>query len=321
MADLGFAQLSNWLRFRHLVLIDTLARTQNMHAAATEMNISQPAVSKMLREIEHQLGFDLFQRLPRSMTPTDLGSQVARYAQIALNDARHFVGQINHLRQGGHGLLKIGSIFAPTSVTLPAAIVAVKARWPLLTMEVLEGTSASLLTLLEHKELDLVIARFTLDRHRQLFDFQPLAPEPLCLVTGSQHPLAGAHDLPLAELANWPWIVFPTGTPMRARLERAFAEAGMRTPENTVETISLQTTLQLLQTAPMVAMLAEAMVAPDVQAGRLTRLALPFPLVLADYGIITRRQETPGWAAQAFIQALRSDVQARSHDARQADNR
>ncbi|HEX8594400.1 MAG TPA: LysR family transcriptional regulator [Pseudomonas sp.] len=304
MADVGFKQLCNWLRFRHLVLIDTLARTQNMHATAQAMNISQPAVSKMLREIEKQLGFDLFWRLPRSMSPTDLGSHVARYAQIALNDAEHFVGQVNHLRQGGHGLLKIGTIFAPTSVALPAAIVGIKQRWPLLSLDVLEGTSANLLSMLEHKQLDLVIARFTLDSHRKLFDFQPLAPEPLCLVTGSQHPLAGAKELPLADLGNWPWIVYPAGTPMRARLERAFAEAGMQTPENTVETSSMQTTLQLLQTAPMVAMLAESMVGPDIQAGRLTRLALPFPLVLADYGIVTRRNETPGWSAQAFIEEL-----------------
>lgn len=310
MADVGFPQLCNWLRFRHLVLIDTLARTQNMHTAAQEMSISQPAVSKMLREVEHQLGFALFQRLPRSMCLTDLGSHVARYAQIALNDTRHFVGQINHLRHGGHGLLKVGTIFAPTAVALPAAIVGIKQRWPLLTLEVLEGTSANLLERLEHKQLDLVIARFTLDRHRQLFDFQPLAPEPLCLVTGSQHPLAGTRELPLAELGTWPWIVYPTGTPMRARLERAFAEAGMQTPTNTVETISMQTTLQLLQTSPMVAMLGESMVEPDIQAGRLTRLELPFPLVLADYGIITRRNELPGWSAQAFIEELLSGVEA-----------
>jgi DNA-binding transcriptional LysR family regulator len=304
MTDVGFRQLCNWLRFRHLVLIDTLARTQNMHATAQEMNISQPAVSKMLREAEKQLGFALFQRLPRTMALTDLGCHVARYAQIALNDTQHFVGQINHLRQGGHGLLKVGTIYAATAVALPAAIVGIKQRWPLLTLEILEGTSASLLSMLEHKQLDLVIARFTLDSHRKLFDFQALAPEPLCLVTGSKHPLAGASELPLAELGSWPWIVYPSGTPMRDRLERAFAEAGMQTPANTVETISMQTTLQLLQTAPMVAMLAESMVAPEIQAGRLTRLALPFPLVLADYGIITRRNETPGWSAQAFIDEL-----------------
>lgn len=307
MADVAFNQLCNWLRFRHLVLIDTLARTQNMHATAQEMNISQPAVSKMLREIEHQLGFDVFQRLPRSMTLTDLGNHVARFAQIALNDTQQFVGQINHLRQGGHGFLKIGTIYAATAVAIPAAIVEVKKSWPLLTIEVLEGTSANMLTMLEHKNLDLVVARFTLDRHRELFDFQSLAPEPLCLVTGSHHPLAGASETPLSELGSWPWVVYPTGTPMRARLERAFVEAGMQTPENTVETVSLQTTLQLLQTAPVISMLAESMVEPEVQAGRLIRLALPFPLVLADYGIITRRNEPPSWSMQAFIDALLND--------------
>lgn len=316
MTDVGFRQLCNWLRFRHLVLIDTLARTQNMHTTAQEMNISQPAVSKMLREAEKQLGFALFQRLPRNMLPTDLGSHVARYAQIALNDTQHFVGQVNHLRQGGHGLLKVGTIYAATAVALPAAIVDIKQRWPLLTIEILEGTSASLLSMLEHKQLDLVIARFTLDSHRKLFDFQALAPEPLCLVTGSQHPLAGASELPLADLGSWPWIVYPSGTPMRERLERAFAEAGMQTPANTVETISMQTTLQLLQTAPMVTMLAESMVEPEIQAGRLTRLALPFPLVLADYGIITRRNETPAWSAQAFIAGLLQGAGA-LRDARQ----
>ncbi|MFP3518361.1 LysR family transcriptional regulator [Pseudomonas sp. SIMBA_077] len=310
MADVAFNQLCNWLRFRHLVLIDTLARTQNMHATAQEMNISQPAVSKMLREIEHQLGFDVFQRLPRSMSLTDLGSHVARFAQIALNDTQQFVGQINHLRQGGHGFLKVGTIYAATAIAVPTAIVEVKQQWPLLTIEVLEGTSANMLTMLEHKELDLVVARFTLDRHRELFDFRALAPEPLCLVTGSQHPLAGASEIPLNDLGSWPWVVYPTGTPMRARLERAFVEAGMQTPENTVETVSLQTTMQLLQTAPMVAMLAESMAEPEVQAGRLTRLALPFPLVLADYGIITRRNEPPSWAMQAFIDALLSGPDA-----------
>ncbi|WP_019410353.1 LysR family transcriptional regulator [Pseudomonas psychrophila] len=304
MADVGFNQLCNWLRFRHLVLIDTLARTQNMHATAQEMSISQPAVSKMLREIEHQLGFDVFARLPRSMSLTDLGSHVARFAQIALNDSQQFVVQINHLRQGGHGFLKIGTIYAATAIAVPAAIVEVKQQWPLLTIEVLEGTSANMLTMLEHKQLDLVVARFTLDRHRELFDFQALAPEPLCLVTGSQHPLAGASEIPLNELGSWPWVVYPTGTPMRARLERAFVEAGMQTPENTVETVSLQTTMQLLQTAPVVAMLAESMAEPEIQAGRLTRLALPFPLVLADYGIITRRNEPPSWSMKAFIDAL-----------------
>ncbi len=80
MADLTYSSLNNWLKFKHLVLLETLARTNNMHLAAEQMNLSQPAVSKMLKEIEGLLGFQVFERLPRNMPVTALGEHVIRYA-------------------------------------------------------------------------------------------------------------------------------------------------------------------------------------------------------------------------------------------------
>ena len=99
MSDLSFSSFCGWLKFRHLLLIDTLGRTRNMHLAAQQMNLSQPAISKMLKEIESLLGFALFERQPRAMPPTALGEHVLRYAQIALNDARSFVEQISSLSE------------------------------------------------------------------------------------------------------------------------------------------------------------------------------------------------------------------------------
>ena len=69
-SDITHSSFCNWVRFKHLVLIDTLARTRNMHATATRMNHSQPALSKKLRDLEEQFGFALFVRLRRSMPPT-----------------------------------------------------------------------------------------------------------------------------------------------------------------------------------------------------------------------------------------------------------
>lgn len=149
MSDLSFSSFCGWLKFRHLLLIDTLGRTRNMHLAAQQMNLSQPAISKMLKEIESLLGFALFERLPRSMPPTAVGEHVLRYAQIALNDARSFVEQISSLREGGHGFLKVGGIFAATAVALPEAILQIKQRWPLLSIEVVEQTSNHLMEMLE----------------------------------------------------------------------------------------------------------------------------------------------------------------------------
>ena len=304
MSELSFTSFCNWLKFRHLTLLDTLGRTRNMHLAAQQMNLSQPALSKMLKEIESLLGFTVFERLPRSMQPTPLGEQVLRYAHLALNDARTFVEQINNLSAGGHGHLKIGGIFAATAVVLPEAIVAIKQRWPLLAIEVVEQTSDHLMEMLEERNLDLAIGRFTEQSQQQRYDFQPLAPEPFCLVVNSRHPLCDAGPLPLAELTDWPWMFYPKGTPIRGRMEEVFARAQVALPRNTIETISMQTFLKVLQGGPMIGMLPDAMVIPHLESGLLKRLDTPFHLTPQYYGILTRKGDKLLGPAKEFAEIL-----------------
>ena len=308
MSELSFSSFCGWLKFRHLLLIDTLGRTRNMHLAAQQMNLSQPAISKMLKEIESLLGFALFERQPRSMPPTALGEHVLRYAQIALNDARSFVEQIGSLREGGHGHLKVGGIFAATAIALPEAILQIKQRWPLLSIEVVEQTSNHLMEMLEEKKLDLAVARFTEQGQQQRYDFQPLAPEPFCIVVNSQHPLAEAGPTSLQQLVDLPWILYPVGTPIRARMERAFAEAGVAMPKNTVDTISMQTFLQVLRRGPMIGMLPDAMVDSLLESGQLKTLDTPLHLAPQDYGILTRKGEPLVGAALEFAEILKENA-------------
>jgi DNA-binding transcriptional LysR family regulator len=308
MSDLSFPHFCNWLKFRHLLLIDTLGRTRNMHLAAQQMSLSQPAISKMLKEIESLLGFAVFERQPRNMPPTDLGQQVVRYAQIALNDARTFVEQINSLRAGGHGHLRVGGIFAATAVALPEAIVQIKQRWPLLSIEVVEQTSDHLMEMLNEKTLHLVVARYTDEAQRLRFDFQPLAPEPFCVVVNDRHPLCDAGPLTLEQLLDWPWILYPKGTPIRGRMERAFAEAGVPVPRNTIDTISMQTFLGVLQEGPMIGMLPQPMADAHLESGLLRQLDTPLHLEPQAYGILTRKDEPLSGAALEFAEILKADA-------------
>ncbi|WP_444756710.1 LysR family transcriptional regulator [Pseudomonas sp. A014] len=308
MSDLSFPHLRNWLKFRHLLLVDTLGRTRNMHLAAQQMNLSQPAISKMLKEIESLLGFALFERQTRSMPPTALGEQVLRYAHVTLNDACNFFEQIDSLRRGGHGHLRVGGIFAATAVALPDAIIQIKQRWPLLSIEVVEHTSDHLMEMLEEKTLHLAVARLTDETQRHRFDFQPVAPEPFCFVVNDQHPLCDQGPVTLPQLLEWPWILYPKGTPIRARMERAFAEAGVAVPRNTIDTISMQTFLKVLQGGPMVGMLPQAMVDPHLASGRLRSLDTPLHLEPQDYGILTRKGEELNGAPLEFAQILLADA-------------
>jgi DNA-binding transcriptional LysR family regulator len=249
-------------------------------------------------------GFALFERQTRNMALTELGEFVVRYARMTLDDTQSFVDQLNKLRKGGHGHLKVGAIFAATSVVLPEAITRIKLDRPMLSIEVIEQTSNQLLEMLEHKKLDLIIARFTDERYQQPFEFRALGPEPFCLVVNSRHPLAQLDEVAIEQLSDWPWVMYPFNAPIRRRMESAFTEFNMRTPTNTVETISMPTFLQLLQSGPMLALLPESMVQSQVQSGLLKVLNTPFKVEPQDYGIITRKDEPLTEAAREFADTL-----------------
>jgi DNA-binding transcriptional LysR family regulator len=238
------------------------------------------------------------------MVLTELGEFVVRYARMTLDDTQSFVDQLNKLRKGGHGHLKVGAIFAATSVVLPEAITRIKLDRPMLSIEVIEQTSNQLLEMLEHKKLDLIIARFTDERYQQPFEFRALGPEPFCLVVNSRHPLAQFDEVATDQLGDWPWVMYPFNAPIRRRMESAFTEFNVRTPTNTVETISMPTFLQLLQSGPMLAMLPESMVQSQVQSGLLKVLNTPFKVEPQDYGIITRKDEALSEAAREFADTL-----------------
>ncbi len=303
---LSQAHLCSWLRFKHLTLLTTLAESRNMHAAARAMHLSQPAASKMLRDLEAYFGFALFERLPRAMQPTELGEQVIRYAWILLNDMERLVDDINDLREGGYGQLLIGAIAAAAPEILPAAIARLKQDRPRLSVSLQEQTSDRLLLELEHKRLDVVIGRFTHVSQHNVFDFEPLLDEPLRVVVRRDHPLTRLDQAPaLGELSQWPWILHPLSSPMRSVFESALAEEGIATPANVVETTSIQATLQLLQSSDMLAVLPRSVMRRPLASGQYVVLERVIGKPLDYYGIITRRQESLSAAAEELIAHLR----------------
>jgi DNA-binding transcriptional LysR family regulator len=301
--SISLQSLATRLRFRHLVLIDALGRSRNMHIAAQQMNITQPAATKILHDVEEILDLPLFERLPREMRPTELGEQVIRFARETLNATGKFAEELDHLRRGGHGLLLIGATYG-TAHILSAAIMRLKEKRPLLSIRVLERTSDLLVAELEQKTIDVVIGRFTDETQHNIFDFRPIAATPMCIVVSPNHPLLGAGDLTLDQLMTWPWVVHPLGTPTRKLFEATLADHGLECPVNLVETTSIFATLSLLQGTDMVAILPVTAVADFVERQMLARLPIRFEREVEDYGILTRKHEVLSSAALDFVAAV-----------------
>ena len=101
-------QLRSRLRIRHLVLLDELGRSLNMHRAAEAMHLSQPALSKLLAEAEELAGQTLFERSHHGVTPTPLGLMMIGRARLLLNELDATHAELTAAASGASGKVRVG---------------------------------------------------------------------------------------------------------------------------------------------------------------------------------------------------------------------
>lgn len=312
------ATLPSKLRFRHLQLLELLGRTRNLRAAAEQMHMTQPAATKILGDIETMLGARLFERLPREMRPTDLGLLAIRYANTTMADLGRFAGEFVTQQGGGYGHLTVGAISASAAQLVIAAIREIHGRRPRLVIKLVEQSSDQLTAWLEQKQLDLMIGRLTEPRHHAIFDAIALSDEPVCFVVGRHHPLLGARRVDMADLGQWPWILYPPATAIRQLFEETFASAGLVAPVGMVETPSIFSTLELLQSTDMISLQPMAVVRKSLDDGVLACLPIPVRRSMSHYSAITRKNEPLPPAVDEFIAILRRRASERAAAAQEA---
>ena len=299
------------LKTRQLVLLVELGRHGSILHAAQAANLTQPAASKLLADLEHALGVKLFERLPRGVAPTWYGEVMIRRAGAALAELDAGHQEVMELLSGLSGRVAVGAVLTPSTTLLPAAIVLLKARQPRVHVAITVDTSKPMIQHLQSGELDLVIGRVLDSESAAQLSFEPLTDEPHSLVVRASHPLAGRSDLSLPELARQSWILPPGGSILRDRLTALFLSAGLDQPQQTVETLSLPVVTSLLSQSDMVSALPEELVKPYLEAGLLTVLDFDLGLRMDAYGIVTRRghQLSPG--AELMLTCLREEAARR----------
>lgn len=293
------------LRMRHLTLISALGETENLHAAADRAHMTQPTATRLLRDAEEILGAPLFERLPRGMKPNPLGIDAIAFSNRILSQLENFGTDFKIKRDGGHGLLVVGAISGAAPHIVARAVADMKRKHPLLTIRLLGETSDTIMGMLERGELEFAVGRFASVMQHNLFTFEHLAREQLCIVARSDHPLFAGSPADLGALAGLPWVLQPEATIARQLLEAEFANHGMTTPANRIEVASIFAALQIIQQSDAVAMLSRPVVEDHLRAGILAELPLEIDWKLSGFGLLTRRSEGLSGFAEELANRLR----------------
>jgi len=266
--------------------------------------MSQPAASRLLRDLEEIIGAELFERLPRGVRANWYGETVIRHARIALASLNEAADDIELLRAGQTGQVKLGAISGPAINLVPRAVARVAREHPLIRIELQVDSSDRLLEALQESKLDLMVGRL-LDRFEKVnYTYERLADEPVCAIVRRHHPLLVRTDLTLGELAQLPWVVPPVGSILRHRFDLMFREAGFDAPKQVVETSSPTVATRLLEETNFLAVVPCEVAQYYASCGLTALLDVALSCSMDSYGIITRKDWLLSPAAKIMHRAL-----------------
>lgn len=294
------------LKTRQLAFLVHLDEERCLARAADASGLTQPAASKLLRQVEITLGVQLFERQPRGMAPTGYGDILVRHARAALSELGLARKEIAALRSGLSGKTAIGMVLDSNSNRVTQAVAQLKQRHPGVVVSIEIDGCAPLCQRLRQGELDIVVGRVLDTARAEDLIYEPLtANEQYAVIGGAQHPLAGRKGLQLSNVVEQPWILPPTGSLLRDKLDALFAQTGLPLPANIVETVSAPVIGSLLRQSPMVACVPEESVQSTCKAGEITALIRNISLAAGAFGLITRRDHQLAPGAQLMLKTLR----------------
>lgn len=291
-----------WLRLRtrQLLLVAHLGREGHLGRAASAMGISQPAATRLLQEMEDTLGSTLFARGARGMQATAGGEVLLRYARQVLNDFGAARRELAALAAGLHGTLRVGSVPSALPPLLAPVLAQFKARHARVAVAIEVATSDVMLVQLGRGEVDLMLGRLLEGHHDDEYETVPVLDEPQVVVARQGHPLGEADVLNLRELARWPWVVQPPGSPQAGRFAAMMREGGVHRRLDVTETASTIATTALLEASDMLAVMPASLAGHYARLGVLRTLPIELPLRVPDVHLVWRRARELSAPAAAF---------------------
>ncbi len=294
------------LKTRQMALLLALDQTRNLHQAAHQTAMSQPAASKMLRDIETLFGVPLFDRLPRGIRPTLYGETMIRHVRLAMNNLAQGQEAVTALRAGLSGQVRVGTILTASTTLVPQAVLRAKAFAPDLTIQIQVDTSDQLLHRLATGTLDFLIARLQSQQDESTMVYEDLSEEIDCAVARGGHPMLRHADLQLADLAHAGWILSPRGSLLRHRFDMMFHRAHLAPPASVVETTVLSVVSSLLQHSDFLHVMPLDVARAWAPGAGMAILPIDLPCQMDSFGIITQRDQMMSGGARLLLEQVRA---------------
>lgn len=285
------------LSFRQLRVFLEVAQRGGVTAAAQALHLTPPAVSMQIKELESQVGLQLFDRQGRTMTLSTAGEYFAVHAKrmlAALRDADHAMARFKRLE---HGLLTVGMV-STAKYFVPRLLAEFRRDHPGIDVRLTEATNReALVRQMEAGEVDLsIMGRAPPELSARS---EPFAAHPQVFFCPPEHPLTAIGHPPLKALARYPLIARETGSGTRASMNRFYADHG-QTPEVAMEFTSNEAVRESVRAGLGIGFLSLHTLGLELRLGLLLRVDVEGTPVMRTWHIVHLQSKVLSPAAEAF---------------------
>jgi len=199
----------------------------NITTAARELRTSQPGVSRQLKLLESELGFDVFERQGRSLVRTTAaGEDIVARASTILRELQNVQRTSAELSQADGGSLSIATTHTQARYVLPQVVRAFRAKYPRVRLHLNQGTSEQIAEMVARDRVDFAIATGSEELFPHLIRL-PVYRWHRAVVVPRGHPLASKGKLTLKKLADYPIVTYVFSFSGRSSLQALFETAGL----------------------------------------------------------------------------------------------
>ncbi|MEE4537658.1 MAG: LysR family transcriptional regulator [Erythrobacter sp.] len=295
------------MELRQIRYFIEIVRSASFGRAAEKLNITQPALSKSIRNLEQSLDVKLLERHPNGVVPTDFGDLFLEYASLISAEIDRATAEIEQMKGTGRGIVRVGAGATMMQYVVPQAVRAFMAMGTDATVTFRQGLRGDLTSCLRRGDVDLIVGsiKSASAEEDEEFHHELILRDTIVVVADENHPLANARAVEIADLSGYDWVL-PEGTEdERDRLGRVLRSAGLQLPHCAISTPSSNFMSTMLHGSHYLSYLPQAL----LQAGGNYAHLKPLNLTTAlwdpvDVGVTYRRRGIMLRPVRRFINRL-----------------
>jgi DNA-binding transcriptional LysR family regulator len=298
------------LKLRELHTLIAVSERKSMAKAAADLGLTQPAVTKIVADMERTLGVRLFDRTSRGVEATIYGRALLKWSNVIFDDLHQAVRDIEFLMDPTRGALRIGAIQPMLQGLLPAILDRLTRQHPRIAFHVMPGRTVS-----EHyrelrdRNIDLILGRLVDGAKDEDFDTEILFDEPIDVVAGAQNPWVRRRKISLIELVDEPWILpRPEIGPEAVAwpyVAEAFRASGLEIPQTGIFSNAVPLQVAMLSTGRFLAMAPRSLTWFSGKQMGIRMLPVKLPVQPPPVAIVTLKNRMVSPVTRLFIDCAR----------------